>query len=210
MTWVGKLMPKEELFFPLFEEHAKKLEAAAKTLDHLLDSGSQTELCCDELNQIEKDANTSARRILDGVRTTFVTPFNRVDIKNLITEMDGGIHDMRKAGRAAALLSGDRLAPHMQQIGKFIVDGTGLVTKAMPLLKDIDRHAEEITDICRDISERKEACDDAVEDGLKLIKEKNDPMAFFVQNAIYDRLEAVTDRLQAIGNGIHDIVIDQV
>ena len=79
MAWVARLMPKEEQFFPLFEQHANRLVIAAGTLKSLLDGGAQTSRYCEELNRIEKDADKSARKVLDAVRSTFVTPFNRVE-----------------------------------------------------------------------------------------------------------------------------------
>jgi hypothetical protein len=42
VTWVARLLPKEEQFFPLFEDHADKLVTAAGTLQQLLEGGPQT------------------------------------------------------------------------------------------------------------------------------------------------------------------------
>ena len=122
MAWVARLMPKEEQFFPLFKQHADRLANAAGTLKSLLDGGAQTSRYCEELNRIEKDADKSARKVLDAVRSTFVTPFNRVDIKSLISEMDGCLQNMRKTGRAASLFAFDRFEPCMQEIGDVIVE----------------------------------------------------------------------------------------
>jgi len=74
LAWVARLMPKEEQFFPLFKQHADRLANAAGTLKSLLDGGAQTSRYCEELNRIEKDADKSARKVLDAVRSTFVTP----------------------------------------------------------------------------------------------------------------------------------------
>jgi uncharacterized protein Yka (UPF0111/DUF47 family) len=205
-------MPKEEQFFPLFEQHAEKLVTGAETLKQLLRGGSQTRQCCDELNQIDKDASAAARQVLDAVRSTFVAPFDRVNIKSLIMEMDGCLHDMRKTGRAVSLFEVDRFEPCMQEIGDVIVNGAALIRSAMPLLSDVDRKAVEITNICQELTARKEQSDEIADQGVKtLFKARDrDPMSFIANNAIYDHLAAVAHRLESVGNDIHDVVIDQI
>jgi len=212
VTWVARLLPKEEQFFPLFEHHADNLASAAETLDELLQGGPRTRRCCERLSRMDKDATQSARKVLDAVRSTFIAPFDRVAIKSLIMEMDGCLHDMHKTGRAVAAFEVDRFDPCMQEIGDIIVKCAELVKKAMPLLSDLDKKAVQITDICRDITARKEQSDEIADRGLKQLftVKRGEPMMFIINATIYDHLEGVVDRLEAVGDNIHDVVIDQV
>jgi len=212
VTWVNRLLPKEEQFFPLFEQHAEKLSTGAEVLQQLLRGGSQTRQRCEELNDIDKEASAAARRVLDAVRSTFIAPFERVDIKGLIMDMDGCLHDMRRTGRAVSLFGLDRFEPCMQEIGDVIVDCAGLVKRAMPLLSDVDRKAVGITDISREITARKEHSDEMTDRGMKALFKANsrEPMTFIVNAAVYDHLEAVLARFESVGDSIHDVVIDQV
>jgi hypothetical protein len=205
-------MPKEEQFFPLFEQHADKLATAAGTFSGLLEGGPRTRQCCQQLTRMDKEATQSARIVLDAVRSTFIAPFDRVAIKSLIMEMDGSLHDMHKTARAVALFEVDRFEPCMQEIGGVVVECAELVKRAMPLLSDVDNKAVQITDICRDITARKEQSDEIADRGVKHLFESKsrEPMTFIVNNTIYEHLEAVVDRLEAVGNNIHDVVIDQV
>jgi uncharacterized protein Yka (UPF0111/DUF47 family) len=212
VTWVARLLPKEEQLFPLFEQHADTLASAAGTLDELLQGGPRTRQCCERLGLMDKDATQSARKVLDAVRSTFIAPFDRVAIKSLIMEMDGCLHDMHKTGRAVAAFEVDRFEPCMQKIGNVIVECAELVKRAMPLLSDVDKKAIEITDLCRDIAARKEQSDEIADRGLKQLftTKRSEPMMFIVSTTIYDHLETVVDRLDAVGDNIHDVVIDQV
>ena len=212
MSWVARLLPKEEQFFPLFEHHADNLANAAEALDELLQGGPRTRQCCERLGQMDKDATQAARKVLDAVRSTFIAPFDRVAIKSLIMEMDGCLHDMHKTGRAVAAFEVDRFQPCMQEIGDVIVKCAELVKKAMPLLSDVDNKAVQITDICRDITARKEQSDEIADRGLKQLftMKRGEPMMFIINATIYDHLEAVVDRLEMVGDNIHDVVIDQV
>lgn len=212
MTWVARLLPKEELFFPLFEQHADRLSAGAHALRRLLQGGAELERYCEELNSIDKEASTSTRKVLDGVRSTFIAPFDRVAIKSLIMEMDGCLHDMRKTGRAVSLFQVDRFEPCMHEIADVIVECARLVNLAMPLLADVDGKAVEITDMCREITAQKERSGELADRGVKALFQSKggEPMSFIVNNMVYEHLEAVVDRLETVGNSIHDVVIDQV
>ena len=212
MTWVARLLPKEEQFFPLFERHADKLATAAVTLRQLLEGGPQTRQHCEQLARMDKDASDAARQVLDAVRSTFIAPFDRVAIKSLIMEMDGCLHDMHRTGRAVMRFEIDMFDPCMQEVGNVIVECARLVQRTMPLLSDVDNKAIQITDICRDITAHKERSDEIADRGAKrLFKDKGgEPMTFIINNTIYDHLEAVVDRLEAVGDNIHDVVIDQV
>jgi uncharacterized protein Yka (UPF0111/DUF47 family) len=213
MTWVAKLLPKEEQFFPLFEQHAEKLVEGASVLRGLLHSGPrQAASDCEKLSRIEKDAKAGARQTLDAVRLSFVTPFNRVDIKGLITEIDRCLRDMRRTARASTLLATDAFEPAIQKIGDIIVECAEQVRRAMPLLPDIDRRANQIAEICGRITGEREQSDELFDQALKLLAKQggNDSAELFKINAIYDRLEDVMDGLESIASLIHDVVIDQV
>ncbi len=43
------------------------------------------------------------RSVLTAVRRTFITPFDRVDIKDLITSMDDAIDQMQQTAKAVTL-----------------------------------------------------------------------------------------------------------
>ena len=84
-------LPKEERFFELFARHAKTVEQGALALQGVLKGGDETPVFCQRVNQFENDADNITREVLTAVRRTFITPFDRGDIKNLITAMDDAI-----------------------------------------------------------------------------------------------------------------------
>jgi len=213
MTWVAKLLPKEEQFFPLFEQHAQKLLDAAKELRQLMqDDPGRISAHSDAIARIEKDAKDGARKTLDAVRLTFVTPFNRVDIKGLITEMNRCLREMRKAARSGMLFEAGPFDPGMQQLGGVIVECAELIKRAMPLLPDIDRKASDISAICAEIIAKRDRSDELFDRGLQqLSKHHGDDAAVLIKTSmICQQLEAVMDRLESIASAIHDVVIDQV
>ena len=55
--------------------------------------------------------------MLTAVRRTFITPFDRTDIQDLITSMDDAIDQMNKTAKTITLFEIDSFDPQMQQMG---------------------------------------------------------------------------------------------
>ena len=86
LSWFQAMLPKEERFFDMFEAHAETLTAGARALRQVLDGGDQVPAHCAAVAKFEDDADQVAREVLLAVRRTFITPFDRSDIRDLIVE----------------------------------------------------------------------------------------------------------------------------
>ena len=96
MRWFRAFLPREERFFELFAKHSQVCVQGALALQGMLRGGEETPVFCQRVNQFENDADNVTREVLTAVRRTFITPFDRGDIKNLITSMDDAIdHDLQ-------------------------------------------------------------------------------------------------------------------
>jgi uncharacterized protein Yka (UPF0111/DUF47 family) len=118
LGWFQALMPKEERFFQLFERHAAILVAGAEALRGLLRGGESIESYCKQIFQLEAEADDITRQVLIVVRRTFVTPFDRTDIRDLITSMDDAIDQMNKTAKAIVLFELRSFEPQMQQMSE--------------------------------------------------------------------------------------------
>ena len=96
-------MPKEERFFELFSRHAAVVHAGAEALEGLLQGGDKIEHYCKAIFDREAEADEIAREALTAVRRTFITPFDRVDIKNLIGSMDDAIDQMQQVAKTTVI-----------------------------------------------------------------------------------------------------------
>ena len=73
---------------PLFERHATTVMAAADALRQMLEGGERAAEHCRAVMRYEEEADAITRDVLIGIRSTFITPFDRGDIKDLISSMD--------------------------------------------------------------------------------------------------------------------------
>ena len=212
LSWFQKLMPKEERFFDMFERHAETLTAGADILRKLLEGGPETPQRCQAVMDEEHKADAVTREVLLAVRRTFITPFDRGDIKDLITSMDDAIDQMQKTAKAIQLFEVSDFKPHMRQMGDVIVEAAKLVSDIVPLLRAMHGNASRINAKAEQLTSAEERADQLYDDGLKALynKGKADPMAYIVGLEIYDHLEKVVDRLEDVANRVSGIVIEHV
>ncbi len=205
------VMPKEERFFDLFERHSGTLVAGAKALRSMLEGGENVPQYCSQVMEREQQADDITREVLIAVRRSFITPFDRSDIKDLITAMDDSIDQMQKTAKAITLFEVRSFEPPMQQMGDAIVASAELVVEAMPLLRETGSNASRLNAITEKITRIEGQADDTHYRGLRELfaaHGRSDAMAFSIGNEIYDHLEKVVDAFDDVANEISSIVIE--
>ena len=213
LGWFHALMPKEERFFDLFARHSQAVLAGAHALRAMMEGGGAVARNCQTVMDREHDADDATREVLIAVRRTFITPFDRGSIRDLITAMDNAIDQMQKTAKTVILFDVDAFTPQMKEMGDAIVTSAELVQEAVPLLRAISSEAVRISDLTAQISALEGRADELHDVGLRELyqtKSKSDPMGFFVGNEVYDHLEKVVDRFDDVANVMHGIVIEHV
>jgi predicted phosphate transport protein (TIGR00153 family) len=177
------------------------------------EGGEETPVYCQRVNQFENDADNITREVLTAVRRTFITPFDRGDIKNLITAMDDAVDQMQQTAKAVVLFEVRSFEPPMREMGTLLVECANLVGRALPLLQSIGDNVAMLTQITEELTKLEGRVDDLHDIGLKelFLKHRNaNTMDFIVGAEIYDHLEKVADRFDDVANEINSIVIEQV
>jgi predicted phosphate transport protein (TIGR00153 family) len=213
LRWFHALMPKEERFFELFARHSQAVLAGAQALRAMMEGGPAVSINCQLVMDREHDADDVTREVLIAVRRTFITPFDRGSIRDLITAMDNSIDQMQKTAKTVLLFDVNEFTVQMKAMGDAIVRSAELVQQAVPLLNAISSEAVRISDLTAQISALEGRADELHDIGLRELyqtKSKSDPMAFFVGNEVYDHLEKVVDRFDDVANVMHGIVIEHV
>ncbi len=213
LGWFHRLMPREELFFPLFNRHAALLTSASASLRKMLDGGPQTAEHYAEVMRFEQQADEVAREVFIGIRSSFITPFDRGDIKNLVTSMDDAIDQMQKTAKAIVLFEMTSFEPEMRAMGDSTVESAKLVERAVPLLNKIGPNAAALNELCLQITRIEGQADEMHDKGLKSLYMKakaGNPLDFIRGNEVFDHLEKGADRFDDVANQIQGIVLEQV
>lgn len=211
LSWFQALMPREEGFFDLFERHAETLVSGAQALRRMLDGGEGYLACCQEIRRQEHAADDITREALLAVRRTFITPFDRSDIRDLITTMDDTIDQMHQTSKATQLYEFHEFDASMRRIGDIIVQSAELTRASMPLLRAMRQNAARLNTFGEEITRIEDEADALHDQGLKdlfRMHRTSDPMAFVVGSEIYGHLEKVVDGFEDIANRVTAIVIE--
>jgi uncharacterized protein len=213
MSIFRKLMPREDSFFEMFSQHSKAVVAAAHALDQLL-KGNEIEKNCELIVALENEADDITREVLLAVRRSFITPFDRGDIKDLIQSMDDAIDMMHKTVKTIRLFEQSDFDPLMQQMGGEIVKAADLISEAIPLLNKVGSNAHRLAAIAEEITRVEGRSDDLHDQGLKDLYRRHgasgNAMAYMIGSEIYGELEKVVDRFEDVANEISGIVIENV
>lgn len=213
LGWFRALLPREDRFFDLFERHSRILVAGAEALQNLLEGGEGVEHYCRKIVELEQQADEITREVMLAVRKSFITPFDRGDIKDLIQSMDDAIDMMHKVVKVVTLFEQKDFDPRMREMGAAIVEAARLTAEAVPLLEKLGANVTRLSAIAEEITKVEERSDNLHDAGLKdLLRHhgKTDAMAWIVGSELYGHLEKVVDRFEDVANEISGIVIENV
>lgn len=216
LRWFQALMPKEERFFDLFVRHATIVIAGAEALRGLLRGGDSVEHYCKVIFEREAEADEITRQVLTAVRRTFITPFDRTDIQDLVSSMDDAIDQMNKTAKTITLFEVRKFDPQMQEMGEIILRAANLVLEAMPLLGAIGKNADRLNALTEKIIRVEERADHVYDQGRKALYltslqgNAQSAMSFIIGAEVYDHLEKVVDRFEDVSNEINALVTDHL
>jgi predicted phosphate transport protein (TIGR00153 family) len=213
LKWFQALMPKEDRFFGLFNQHAAAILLGAEALRDLLEGGPAAPDACLRVMQHENEADAFAQEISLAVRRTFITPFDRGDITDLIGLLDDSIDQMQKTAKAIVLFEVKSFEPQMQRLGDTIVQAARLTVEAVGLLSAMQQNAPRLNALAEEISGVEDRSDEIYDEGMKalfLAHRDGNPMGYIVGAELYDHLEKVVDRFEDVADRISGILIEHL
>ncbi|TPN62526.1 DUF47 domain-containing protein, partial [Mesorhizobium sp. B1-1-5] len=166
LGWFRKLLPREDRFFDLFERHSRTVVGGAEALQQLL-LGKDIEHWCEKIVDLEDEADHITAEVLLAVRRSFITPYYRGDIKDLLHAIDDAIDMMHKTVKTVRLFEKREFDPLMQEMGAVIVDAARLVAVAIPLLAKVGANSARLNELAEEVMRAEGRADDLHEQGLK-------------------------------------------
>jgi predicted phosphate transport protein (TIGR00153 family) len=209
--WFQALLPKQGNFFALFEAHVLTIMAGSDALARLLQGGPGMGDHIREIIEREQEADDITREVLQTVRRTFLTPFDRSAITSLIGAMDDSIDQMQQTAGAISLYEVTSFEQEMKDMAAIIVDAARLIAEALPLLRNIHANASRLHELTERLVRMEGQADEIHAQGLKAAFKthgETNTLRFIVSREIYSHLERVVDRFEDVANEIDGLVID--
>jgi predicted phosphate transport protein (TIGR00153 family) len=208
---IKSIMPREDNFFVLFEAQAKKAQEAAATLRAILDGGKNMADNIAKLSAQEEEADHISYEVMQSIRRSFITPFDRSDIKALSATLDDAIDQMNKTGKTVTLFDVKAFEPNMRAMADRAIMLANLIAEGLPLLRNVGANSSKLHTLVGEVSKLEEQSDQLNDEGLKQLfkaKAKKDAVGFMVGAELYEHLEKVCDRFEDVAHVMSDIVIE--
>ena len=142
-----RLVPRDEGFYPLFNEAAGNLAESARLLRALVDEFPDGAKSLKLISECERRGDELTRAILRRLNTSFVTPFDREDIHALTENLDDAVDDIHAAADLLILHNVDKPFPEMRDLADILVQAAEtncLLVAKLPTLRGLERELEEI------------------------------------------------------------------
>lgn len=202
------LLPREGRFFEFFNQHAALAVGAAKELRSLFGDLTTLETHGRAIHVAEKQADKITHDTVHLLHKTFITPFDRDQIHNLINAMDDILDLMEDVAECLFLYDVQRIGPEALDLARICVNSTERVQQAVEMLSSMN-NADAILSICGEIDRLESEADQVFRTALaKLFRHEPDAKEIIKQKEVYLLLEEVTDRCEDVANLIEGIVLE--
>ncbi len=208
----GALMPKEGKYFDSFNAHGDLVALGGTTLSKLIaalssESGDAQRLA-DEIDQIESRADDITHNVLSQLHTSFITPFDRDEIHELINSMDNILDTIQDVAEAMSLYDIHRVPTDATEMCDSTVRCCTKVNELVRLLSNMD-NAPSILKLCKEIDDLETEVDRQLRTAMsKLFREEPDTREIIKLKEIYQLVEAVTDRCKDVAGTVEAIVLE--
>jgi predicted phosphate transport protein (TIGR00153 family) len=207
---IAKLVPRENRFFELFNQHASLAAEASGVLSELLkDYGNEAQrlVRIERINDLEHNADRITHETVALLQTLFVTPLDRDDIHRLISRMDDILDLMQDCAESLNLYDVRHVTEPAIELAGLLQTCCVRLQAAVALLNNM-RNAPEALKICREIDNMESKADRVMRAAIStLFRDESDIRQLIKLKAIYEMLEAATDKCQDVANLIENITL---
>ena len=204
------LMPRDEHFIERFCEHSRLIVPAAEAFRAMMSGDGRAEQHAAEIGRLEHAADVITRDTVLAIHRTFVTPFDRSQILDLITALDDTIDLMKDTGRRMVRY-GVGFTPEMLGMADCAVSAATEIRDGMPLLGSIQQNAARLSAMSVKVRRIEGEADDLLDRGLRMLFAGNTSAGHkLTVEKVYDLVEAVVDRCEDVVDVIDGIVVEQV
>jgi len=203
------LAPREGKFYPLFKDASANLIVGAELLVEFMNEPStdKREALGQKIKEAELVGDQIARNLYKALSGTFITPFDREDIFELIHATDSVLDLMHSAAKQAHLYKLREIPEEFREMADTIRDASIEINTAFNGLRDV-LNLSKYKDNCRKIGDLEEHADDINHRYLaKLFQEETDAIELIKKKDVLAALEKAVDRCDDVADILSSVII---
>lgn len=202
-------MPKDKVFYSLFEEVAATVYQMGKLLKVVVaepDFDKRSSIIS-KLEDMEHINDDFTHKIFTELSRNFITPFDREDIHHLASSLDDIADYIYSSAKKINFYKVNPNDQGIQKMADLIVQGTEQIKNAVHELRNM-ANMRKITDALVKVNSIENQADDIFDLSVdRLFEIEPDAKEVIKKREIYQVLEIVTDKCEDAANVIESIII---
>lgn len=203
-------LPKDRVFYTLFEKASANLETLAKKLVQVMNEAdfNKRGVIIKEMEDLEHQNDEITHTIFIELGKNFITPFDREDIHSLASALDDIADYMYASAKKINFYKIDPTSDSgIQKTADAILLAVLAVNEAVVELRNL-KNTQKIIQCVVKINSIENAADDLFDLSIeKLFNSDVDAKTLIKMRELYQVLEIVTDKCEDAGNVIESIVV---
>jgi predicted phosphate transport protein (TIGR00153 family) len=200
-------LPKDTVFFDLFEALSRHVVSSAEHLRQLARSFPDMDTWVQRIREEEHGADELSHRALERLDLTFITPFDREDIHALVGELDDIIDNIDALAKRFQLFSVKSMEPLFEKQTDVLVRATVTLSEAVHRLRK-SRKLSELKQQLIAIHHHESEGDDNHHAAIRrLFSGELETLEVVKWKELYDYVENAIDGCEDVGNTLERIVL---
>ena len=205
----GFLVPKDRKFFPLFNDAADNLVLASELLIKLVRERDLTQRLeyMKQIKDVEHIGDDITRSLLFELNGTFITPFDREDIHELINNMDDVVDYIHAASKRIHFYKVSNFPEEFVQIADRIHSANKEIQNVLRSVRSVNDFKNHVLS-CEKISEYESEVDDIYQEYLsKLFDTEINAIDLIKKRDILTTLEKAIDKCDDVSNIFSSLIV---
>lgn len=205
-----RFFPKTHDFFGYFENSIKNTVLGAKTLCQMIENKDKRIDMLAELKEYEHANDKITHEVIDLLRQTFLTPFDRHDMYTLIVKLDDILDIIFYIGNRLTRYNVTETPSEITKLADIVKRSTEELSKALTGLKNL-KNSQKILNHCIEINSLENEADEQVNCVVEeLFSGRWDAIEVIKLKEIVENLEMAADKCEDVANIIEGIILKHV
>ena len=200
------LLPKDAIFFDLFERQAGLLKEAASQLVALTEDFTNVKEKRQEIEKLEHKGDQVTHDIYEQLNRTFIAPLESDEISRLASTLDEVLDYIDGSAEKMFYYSIESTDSHMIELAKLIHMSTSEIESAVKSIRSL-KDPRYIEERCIEVNRLENLADDVLAHAITDLFKTTDAIRIIKLKDIYEHLEIATDNCEDVANVLSDIAI---
>jgi len=202
-------LPKDKIFFSLFENVAENVLKMGTKLNELVNETDPEKrvLITKEISNLEHVNDDYTHRIFTELGRNFITPFDREDVHYLASALDDICDYIYSCAKKINIYKVNPNEKTFQKLAELILNSCKEVRRAVLELRNM-KNLRRITDAMVAINSSENQADEIFDITIEdLFENEHDAKEVIKKREIYQVMEIITDKCEDAANVIESIII---